>query len=60
MFHFTAAALFTLVLLAACMIGHMTVRNSWAEIMAALRGELGREIRRSAALAGAPRRRAAA
>lgn len=60
MLHFAAAALFTLVLLAACMIGHMAVRNSWADIVAALRGELGREIRRSAALAGTPGRRAAA
>ena len=65
--YLAAANFFTLSLLAACVLGHLAVRDSWREIMAALRGELGREIRPSVqaratapAPASAARRRAAA
>jgi hypothetical protein len=40
--HLAAALFFTLALLAAMVALHMTVRLYWAEILLALRGELGR------------------
>jgi hypothetical protein len=61
-----AASFFTVVLLAAAVAIHMTVRTHWSEILAALRGEWGTQPRSEAA-AGRParayattRRRAAA
>ena len=44
MTHLAAALFFTLVLLAAAVALHMTVRLYWAQIVLALRGELGREV----------------
>ena len=61
MTHLAAGLLFTLALLAAAVAMHMTVRLYWQDILAALRGELGRDVRRpaQAAPAYAPRRHAA-
>ena len=47
MTHLAAATFFIVVLLAAAVAIHMTVRLYWDQIVAALRGELGREIKRS-------------
>ena len=62
MIHLTAAMFFTLALLAALAAVHVTVQLSWREIVLALRGELGREIRRPGLRAPAlpPRPRRAA
>jgi hypothetical protein len=59
--HLAAALFFTLALLAAAVAIHLTVRLYWAQIVAALRGELGREVNRPArpARAYAVNRRAA-
>src|SRR4028119_1929499 len=46
--HLAAAIFFTLMLLAAAVAIHMTVRLYWAQIVLALRGELGRDVRRPA------------
>jgi hypothetical protein len=61
MTHLAAALFFTLSLLAAAVAIHVTVRLYWDQIVAALRGELGRDVRRPAAAAPAyaPRRHAA-
>ena len=48
MTHLAAAIFFTLMLLAAAVAIHMTVRMYWNQIVAALRGELGRPVTRSA------------
>ena len=48
MTHLAASLFFALVLLAAAVAIHMTVRIHWARIVAALRGDLGREIRNPA------------
>jgi hypothetical protein len=68
--YLAAALFFTFALLAAAVAIHMTVRAYWAEIVLALRGELGRpvtyriapvrEAGRAPAYAAAPPRRAAA
>ena len=42
MTYLAAATFFILALLAAAVTIHMTVRTYWAEILMALRGELGR------------------
>lgn len=44
MTHLAAAMFFTLMLLVAAVAIHMTVRLYWAQILLALRGELGRDI----------------
>lgn len=44
MTHLAAALFFVLALLGAAVVLHMTVRQYWAEIMLALRGELGLEL----------------
>jgi hypothetical protein len=61
MAYLAAALFFTLALLAAAVVLHVTVRLYWHDILAALRGELGREVRRPVqpAPAFAPRRHAA-
>ena len=61
MTHLAAALFFSLTLLAAAVAMHMTVRLYWQDILAALRGEHGRDVRRPqpAAPAYAPRRHAA-
>ena len=62
MTHLAAALFFTVMLLAATVAIHLTVRLYWSKIAAALRGELGREVSRSARPVRAyaiPRRRAA-
>ena len=61
MAYLAAALFFTLSLLAAVVVLHVTVRLYWNDILAALRGELGRDVRSSAqpAPAFAPRRHAA-
>ena len=61
MIHLAAAIASTLALLAALVALHVMVQLSWTEIVAALRGELGLEIRRPRRAPGAalPRRRAA-
>ena len=61
MIYLAAALFFTLVLLAALVAIHMTVRLHWPEILLALRGELGVAAPsvRTAAPAGSARRRAA-
>jgi hypothetical protein len=46
--HLAAALFFTLVLLAAAVAIHLTVRLYWEQIVAALRGDLGREVNRPA------------
>ncbi len=48
MTHLAAAIFFTVLLLAAVVAIHMTVRLYWARILLALRGELGREVKRPA------------
>ena len=61
MIHLAAALFFTVALLGAAVAIHMTARAYWPQILAALRGELGREVRRPArpAQAYAARRHAA-
>jgi hypothetical protein len=61
MTHLAVALLFTLSLLTALVALHMTVRLYWREIVLALRGELGIEVRTSAPAqpSAAPRRAAA-
>ena len=59
MTHLTSALFFTLVLLTALVAVHMTVQLSWQEIVQALRGELGRDVRRSTRRPALPRRRVA-
>jgi hypothetical protein len=46
--HLAAAIFFTLMLLAAAVAIHMTVRLYWTKILLALRGELGTPVRSSA------------
>jgi len=60
--HLAAAIFFTLMLLAATVAIHMTIRLYWTKIVLALRGELGLESTRPArsAPAYAPRHGAAA
>jgi hypothetical protein len=63
--HIAAALFFIVALLAAAVAIHLTVRLYWAEILLALKGELGLEVRtpvRSSPWAARPqpRRRAAA
>ena len=58
MSHLAAALLFAFSLLAALVAIHMTVRLHWEKIVAALHGELGREIRPAGAPAYARRRAA--
>ena len=60
MTYLAAALFFTLALLAAAVALHMTVRFYWSEILSALRGEIGRDVRRPAARAYAVRRPRAA
>ena len=65
MIYLAAALFFTLALLAALVMIHMTVRHNMREIMLALKGELGLEVRLPArsspwAAQPQPRRRAAA
>jgi hypothetical protein len=57
--HLAAALFFTLALLAATVAIHVTVRLYWAQIVGALRGELGREVSRPAAARPFARRHAA-
>ena len=59
--HLAAALFFTLSLLAAAVAIHVTVRLYWEDILAALRGELGRDVRQPATAARvyAPRPRVA-
>jgi hypothetical protein len=59
--HLATATFFTVMLLAAAVAIHMTVRLYWAQILLALRGELGGDVRQPArpAPAYAPRRHAA-
>lgn len=45
MTHFAATLFFALALLGAAVAAHLTVRQYWGEILLALRGELGLEIR---------------
>ena len=45
MTHLATAIFFTLMLLAAVVAIHMTVRLYWSQILLALRGELGRDVR---------------
>ena len=61
MTHLAAAIFFTLMLLASVVAIHMTVRLYWSQILLALRGELGRDVKGPvrAAPAYAPRRHAA-
>ena len=61
MTHLAAAIFFTLMLLAAAVAIHLTVRLYWTQIVLALRGELGRDVRGPVrqAPAYAPRRHAA-
>ncbi len=49
MIHLAASLFFILALLAAAVAAHLTVRNYWREILLALRGELGLELRPAAA-----------
>ena len=49
MTYFAAALFFTLVLLGAAVALHLTVRLYWTEMVLALRGEWGREVRAVAA-----------
>ena len=61
MTHLAAAIFFTLMLLAAFVAIHMTVRLYWSQILLALRGELGRNVKQPARPApayGRPRRAA--
>ena len=65
MSYIAAALFFTIALLAAAVAIHLTVRLHWAEIVLALKGELGLEVRKPArsthwAARPQPRRRAAA
>ena len=63
MTHIAAALFFTIVLLAAAVAIHLTVRLYWAEILMALKGELGLDVRkpaRSSPWEGRPRPRRAA
>ena len=53
MTHLAAAIFFTLLLLAAAVAIHMTVRLYWSQILLALRGELGRDVKGSARVAPA-------
>jgi hypothetical protein len=55
--HLATALFFTLMLLAAAVAIHMTVRLYWSQILLALRGELGREVRPAARQAPAFARR---
>lgn len=59
MTHLAAAIFFTLMLLAAAVAIHMTVRLYWSQILLALRGELGGGVRRPVRAAPAYARRAA-
>ena len=59
MINLAAALFFTLALLASLVTLHMIVRTHWQEILLALAGEFGAEIRRSASPARALRRSAA-
>lgn len=61
MAYLAAALFFTLSLLAAAVVLHVTVRLYWNDILAALRGEYGRDVTRPAPQAPAyarPRRAA--
>ena len=60
MIHLAAALFFTLALLSACVALHVIVQLSWREIVSALRGELGLEIRQPEARARAVTLRPAA
>ena len=60
MAYLAAALFFTLSLLAAAVVLHVTVRLYWNDILAALRGELGRDVRRPAPAPVYARRRHAA
>ena len=61
MTHLAAAIFFTLMLLAAAVAIHMTVRLYWTKILLALRGELGMAVRQPVRPAPAyARQRAAA
>lgn len=53
MIYVAAALLFALAFVAAATVLHLTVRDNWADIVRALRGELG--VKRPAAPAGSPR-----
>ncbi len=57
MIHLAASAFFVLAFLAAAVIIHLTVRAYWAEIILALRGELGlkQPVRQAPARAMRPR-----
>jgi hypothetical protein len=56
--YLAAALFFTLVLLASLVALHLTVRRDWAQILLALKGELGSPVR-TAPSTFAGRRRAA-
>ncbi|TFI60207.1 hypothetical protein E2493_00385 [Sphingomonas parva] len=58
MIHLASALFFTLALLAALTTLHVVVQLSWSEIVAALRGELGREFSPRRAASATPRRHA--
>ena len=61
MTHLAAAIFFTLMLLAAAVAIHMTVRLYWSKILLALRGELGMHVKQPVRPAPAyARQRAAA
>ena len=61
MTHLAAAIFFTLMLLAAAVAIHMTVRLYWSKILLALRGELGMHVKQPGRPAPAyARQRAAA
>ena len=49
MIHLAASLLFIVALLAAAVCAHLTVRDYWRDILLALRGELGLEVRPVAA-----------
>jgi hypothetical protein len=51
--HLAAAIFFTLMLLVAAVAIHMTVRLYWSQILMALRGELGLDVKRPAQAAPA-------
>jgi hypothetical protein len=51
--HLAAAIFFTVMLLAAAVAVHLTVRLYWAKIVLALRGELGRPVTQAVATAPA-------
>ena len=61
MIHLASALFFTVALLAALAAVHVSVQLSWREIVMALRGELGGEVRRPGARSPRPwtQRRAA-